>query len=67
MPLLQIRDLPVPLYNALKEQAQAERRSLAQQAILVLARGLDMAVDPRVPRRHVSDRMPDQKIGDNRS
>jgi hypothetical protein len=36
MPSLQIRDLPVAVYNHLLRRAQLHRRSLAQQAIVDL-------------------------------
>ena len=38
MPSLQIRDLPDDVYEALAYRAQAEHRSLAQQAIVELRR-----------------------------
>jgi plasmid stability protein len=38
MPSLQIRDLPDDVYEALAFRAQAEHRSLAQQAIVELRR-----------------------------
>lgn len=53
MPSLQIRDLPEHLHQALREQAQAQRRSLSQQAIISLARGLDLEPDPRARRRRL--------------
>jgi hypothetical protein len=53
MPMIQVRDVPENIYNALVEQARSERRSLAQQAILVLARGLKVDADPRARRRKV--------------
>jgi plasmid stability protein len=44
MPSLQIRDLPDHIYRRLVEEAERERRSLAQQAIVVLNRGLNVEV-----------------------
>ena len=38
MPTLQVRDLPEDIYQELVRQAEKERRSLAQQAIVVLAK-----------------------------
>jgi hypothetical protein len=35
---LQIRELPVDVYDALSERARRERRSLAQQAVVELRR-----------------------------
>jgi hypothetical protein len=51
MPLIQVRDVPEHIYRLLAEQAGRERRSLAQQAIAVLARGLDVDVDAKARRR----------------
>lgn len=46
MPLLQqIRKLPENIYNALKSAAKQEHRSLSQQAIITLARGLNEPVN----------------------
>ncbi len=45
MPTLQIRKLPGHIYQALKEAAEQERRSLSQQAIIILAKGLDIPLD----------------------
>jgi plasmid stability protein len=43
MPTLQIRDLPDDIYRRLAKAAERERRSLAQQAVVVLSQGLDLA------------------------
>jgi hypothetical protein len=53
MPLIQVRDVPDHLYRLLAEQAAKERRSLAQQVIAVLARGLDAEPDAKARRRKV--------------
>jgi hypothetical protein len=53
MPLLQVRDVPEHVYRRLAEQAERERRSLAQQALTVLVRGLDMDLDAKARRREV--------------
>ena len=51
MPLLQVRDVPEHLYRLLVRQAEKERRSIPQQAIAVLAKGLQGEVDPKARRR----------------
>jgi hypothetical protein len=51
MPLLQVRDVPERIYRLLAEQARRERRSLAQQAVAVLARGLQVEADAKSRRR----------------
>jgi hypothetical protein len=51
MPLIQVRDVPDHLYRLLAQQAERERRSLAQQVVAVLARGLQVEVDAKARRR----------------
>jgi len=53
MPLIQVRDVPDHLYRLLAEQAEKERRSLSQQVVAVLARGLDVDLDAKARRRKV--------------
>jgi hypothetical protein len=53
MPLLQVRDVPEHLYRLLVRQAEKERRSIAQQAIAVLAKGLGAEIDNKARRREV--------------
>ena len=50
MPLLQIREAPEHIYRLLAEQAMRERRSLSQQALAALARGLGVEMDARARR-----------------
>lgn len=40
MPTLQIRDIPLALYNKLIDLAEKSRRSLTQQAIILLEEGM---------------------------
>jgi len=53
MPAIQVRDVPDHIYRLLAKQAERERRSIAQQALAVLARGLEVELDPRERRRAV--------------
>lgn len=70
VPIIQIRDLPDHIYRALAEQAQRERRSLAQQAVAVLARGLNLETDMKARRKKVieavlaGDRAPYENLPD---
>jgi len=43
--------VPEHLYRLLVRPAEKERRSIAQQAIAVLAKGLDAEMDPKARRR----------------
>lgn len=47
MPSLQVRDLPENIYHLLQQRAQAEHRSLAQEAVSLLAKGLDTTISPK--------------------
>ncbi len=44
MPSLQVRELPENIYSSLVNQAKAEHRSLAQEAVAVLAKGLNISL-----------------------
>ncbi|MGB9500490.1 MAG: hypothetical protein ACKVE4_12280 [Dissulfuribacterales bacterium] len=47
MPSLQVRELPAHIYHKLQSKAQKEHRSFSQQAIVALAKGLDMEENPK--------------------
>ena len=49
--MLQVRDVPEHIYRRLVREAEKERRSLAQQAVAVLAKGLAVEIDPKARRR----------------
>jgi plasmid stability protein len=41
MPSLQVRNLPDHVYHRLQEKAKSEHRSLAREAVVILAEGLN--------------------------
>jgi hypothetical protein len=47
MPALQIRDFPVSLHRMLAERARLERRTIAQQATVLLSEALTVAQSPK--------------------
>ena len=51
MPSLQVRELPEHIYRTLCHEAEVAHRSLAQQAVAVLARGLQLDLEPRARRK----------------
>jgi len=51
MPSLQVRELPDNIYHLLQERARAEHRSLAQEAVILLAKGLQTSVTNKQRRR----------------
>jgi antitoxin FitA len=50
MSSLQVRELPENIYSLLKRRAEAEHRSIAQEAIALLAKGLDTSISPKARR-----------------
>ena len=50
MPSLQVRELPEHLYAQLCREAEIEHRSIAQQAVATLARGLNLGLDLKTRR-----------------
>jgi plasmid stability protein len=53
MAALQVRELPENLYHKLRQEADKTKRSLSQQAIITLAKGLDSDVTPKSRRQEV--------------
>jgi hypothetical protein len=47
MPALQIRDFPVSLHRMLAERARLERRTIAQQATVLLSEALAVSQSPK--------------------
>jgi len=51
MPSLQVREMPTVLYDALRESAKREHRSIAQQAVVTLSRGMDISENQDIRRK----------------
>ena len=47
MASLQVRELPENIYSLLKRRAEAEHRSIAQEAIVLMAKGLYTSIAPK--------------------
>ena len=62
MTSLQVRDLPDRIYLKLQEEARKEHRSLAQQAIAALAKGLDMEINPKKRREDLLKKLSKEPI-----
>ncbi len=67
MATLQVRDVPEHIYRRLAELAEKERRSLAQQAVAVLAKGLEAEDDPKARRRRVLEEAKRLDLGRGKS
>ena len=57
MASLQIRKLPENIYFLLKQRAQAEHRSIAQEAIVILAKGLNTSIAQKERRTRLLQRI----------
>jgi plasmid stability protein len=66
MPTLQVRDLPDDVYYRLTELAKMDNRSLAQETVVVLRRGLGENEDPRRRRRTILSTLPDIRLREDR-
>jgi plasmid stability protein len=61
MSSLQIRELPDNIYNLLQKKANAEHRSLAQEAVVVLAKGLNISLSPKSRREELLQTIADSQ------
>lgn len=55
MPSLQVRDLPDHIYEKIVERAEAERRSIAQETIVLLEKALELGEQSKKRRRRFLD------------
>lgn len=53
MPLLQVRDFPKDLYNAISQAADTENRSIPQQTIVLLKTALNITQEQKARRKAV--------------
>jgi hypothetical protein len=51
MPSLQVRELPEHIYQSLCHEAEASHRSIVQQAVAALAKGLQLDLAPQMRRK----------------
>ena len=58
MPTLQVRELPEDVYRGLVQRAEAEQRSISQEAIVLLRKGMGDALQPRIRRQAILDSLP---------
>ncbi len=66
MTSLQVRELPEQIYLKLQEEAKKEHRSLAQQAIATLAKGLDLEINPKKRREDLLKNLNQEPIINNK-
>lgn len=66
MPSLQVRELPENIYRQLKKRAQSDHRSLSQEAIAILAEGLNTSVSPKQRRTKLLQQIAEQPKSNNK-
>lgn len=65
MPSLQVRDMPEELYRQLQRNAKREHRSISQQAIITIQKGLELREDSKTRRRELIEQILRDGIGFN--
>jgi plasmid stability protein len=62
MPSIQVRDLPEQIYSKIKNNAQKDHRSLSQQAIVTLKKGLGIDENHKERRRILVDQIMSRRV-----
>jgi plasmid stability protein len=57
VPSLQVRNLPEHIYRRIAESAHAERRSIAQETVVLLEKALNMETKKKTARQELIDRI----------
>jgi len=65
MPLLQVRDCPEDIYRKIASVARSENRSIAQQVIVLLEKGLGQEQSNMERRKRLLEKIESRKIGRN--
>ena len=60
MASLHIREFPENIYSLLKRRDEAEHLSIAQEAIVLLAKGLDTSIAPKERRTRLLQRIAEE-------
>jgi plasmid stability protein len=66
MTSLQVRDLPDQIYDKLKKEAKKKHRSLAQQTVITLAKGLDTSYNPKEKRALLLENLSKDKLNNKK-
>lgn len=62
MASLQVRELPDNIYHSLQKRAKEEHRSLAQEAVVVLAKGLNLSISGKTRRAQLIEAIEDNIV-----
>ncbi|MBT3348670.1 MAG: hypothetical protein HOM84_06450 [Thiotrichales bacterium] len=65
MSSLQVRELPENIYYQLKKTAEQDHRSLAQQAVAILAKGLKVSSSPKERRLALLQQITQEPVFDS--
>ena len=60
MASLHVEELPKNIYFLLKRTAEAEHRSIAQEAIVLMAKGLDTSIAPKERRARLLQKIEEE-------
>ena len=64
MPLLQVRDFPADIYEEISFEAQRQNRTIAQQTIVLIKKGLGQEISNKERRRLVLERTMSRVVPD---
>jgi hypothetical protein len=62
MPLLQVRDFPADIYEEISFEAKRQNRTIAQQAIVLIKKGLGEEISVKEQRRRLLERIKSRDI-----
>ena len=62
MPLLQVRDFPDDIYEEIMFEAKKKNRTIAQQTIVLIKKGLEEEISPRERRRLLFEKIKNRNI-----
>jgi len=65
MPTLQVRDLPEYIYEQIVDLAEAERRSITQETIILLEKALEIEKQNKNQRKKLLDHIVNETKSDN--
>lgn len=67
MPTLQVRNLPEHIYNKIVKLAEADRRSITQETIILLEKALEIEKQNKENRKKLLDQIIDETKSENLS
>mgnify|MGYP000267582757 FL=1 len=65
MPSLQVRDLPEHIYEKIVQLAEADRRSITQETIVLLEKALEIEEENKKRRRKLLDKIEEETKEEN--